>query len=93
MSGKSAPQRSRKREVLPVEAFSRVGCTIRMSNGKQQKIPTITLRGKWLKALGFPTGAPIFLLAEAHGRMAIHRPGLHKPRCLRIVAPKTKPRR
>jgi hypothetical protein len=45
------------------------------------------LRGDWLKALGFPVGAPIYLFAEAHGRMAICRPGLQRPRWLRIVAP------
>jgi hypothetical protein len=45
------------------------------------------LRGDWLKALGFPIGAPIYVFAEAHGRMAICRMGLAKPRWLRIVAP------
>lgn len=70
------------------DAFTRVGATVRSVAGTKRKIPTITLRGEWLKALGFPVDAPIYLLAEAHGRMAICRPGLRRPRWLRIVAPK-----
>jgi hypothetical protein len=74
------------RETRPDEV-SHVSSTARPKEGRRRDVPTITLRGDWLKALGFPIGAPIHVFAEAHGRMAICRMGLHKPRWLRIVAP------
>ncbi len=59
---------------------------MRGKGDRMRDVPTITLRGDWLKALGFPIGAPIYVFAETQG-MAICRIGLHKPRWLRIVAP------
>jgi hypothetical protein len=65
-----------------------VGASPRTIAGEKRNVPSITLRGEWLKALGFPIGAPIYLFAEAHGRMAICRAGLARPRWVHIVAPK-----
>ena len=77
----------RKSEAKP-HRVTRVGASVRTRAGVMRKVPVIVLRGDWLKALGFPIGAPIYLFAEAHGRMAICRLGLAKPRWLHIVAPK-----
>lgn len=68
------------------EQRSLVGSSIRTLGGVAQAVPTIVLRGEWLAALGFPIGAPIHLMAEADGRLMLCRPGLKKPRWLRIVA-------
>ena len=69
--------------------FTRVRATLRTVAGVKRKVPTIVLRGDWLKALGFPIDAPIYVIAQAHGCMAICRPGLRRPRWLHIVAPET----
>lgn len=71
------------------DQFTHVGSATTTRRGELREVPAIVLRGDWLKALGFPIGAPIYVFAEAHGRMAIYRPGLRKPRWLRIVAPGT----
>ena len=68
------------------EQRSRVGASVRTIAGVERMLPTIVLRGEWLVALGFPIGAPIHLMAEADGRLMLCRPGLKKPRWLRIVA-------
>jgi len=72
--------------VVP-DPFTRVGASLRTIAGSKRKVPTIVLRGDWLKSLGFPVDAPIYVVASAHGRMAICRQGLHRPRWLYIVAP------
>jgi len=66
--------------------FTRVGVSLRTVGGVKRKVPTIVLRGSWLKALGFMIDAPIYLVAQAKKRMAICRPGLRRPRWLHIVA-------
>ena len=73
--------------VTPGE-LTYVGASSRTTSGAKCEVPTIILRGEWLKALGFPIGAPICVFAEANRRMAIYRMGLGRPRWLRIVAPK-----
>jgi type I toxin-antitoxin system toxin SymE len=78
---------ARRIATAELDQITYVGSAIATRDGEVREIPAIVLRGEWLKALGFPIGAPIYLFAEAHGRMAIYRPGLHKPRWLRIVAP------
>jgi hypothetical protein len=69
--------------------FTRVRTSLRTIAGVKRKVPTIVLRGEWLKALGFPIDAPIYVIAQGHGCMAICRPGLRRPRWLHIVAPET----
>jgi hypothetical protein len=73
--------------LVPAE-LAHVGASLRTIAGSKRKVPSITLRGDWLQSLGFPIGAPICLFAEGHGRMAICRLGLGRPRWLHIVAPK-----
>jgi len=84
----AAQKRSSKQlnSTMP-EAFTRVSASLRTIAGSRRKVPTIVLRGDWLKSLGFPVDAPIYVVASAHGRMAICRQGLHRPRWLYIVAP------
>jgi len=83
---------NRKRQppaAATLDGVSYVGSSTRSSENRVRDVPKITLCGNWLKALGFPIGAPIYVFAEAHGRMAICRMGLHKPRWLHIVAPRS----
>jgi len=67
--------------------FTRVGVSLRTVAGVKRKIPTIVLRGEWLKALGFHAGETIYVSTRAHRHMAICRPNLQRPRWLHIVAP------
>jgi hypothetical protein len=73
--------------TVKLDEVARVASSTSTRAGETREVPAIVLRGDWLKALGFPIGAPIYVFAEAHGRMAICRMGLAKPRWLRIVAP------
>ena len=50
------------------------------------KVPTLVLRGEWLKAIGFPIKAGVYLTTDRRGEMTLHRLGLGLPRRLRIVA-------
>lgn len=61
---------------------------------KQTKVPTLILRGEWLKAVGFPINAGAYLTTDRRGELTLHRLGLGLPRRLRIAAtrPSTKPR-
>jgi hypothetical protein len=77
----------RRAESVKLDEVARVACSTSTRAGETREVPAIVLRGDWLKALGFPIGAPIYVFAEAHGRMAICRMGLAKPRWVRIVAP------
>jgi len=54
--------------------------------GKKIKIPKLILAGEWLKAIGFPVGAPLHLVCDRRGELMLHRLGLRLPRTLRIVA-------
>ena len=76
-------------KAATLDEVSYVGSSTRRNGDSRHADPAIVLCGDWLNALGFPIGAPIHVFAEAHGRMAIYRPGLRKPRWLRIVAPKS----
>jgi hypothetical protein len=86
VASRSATRKSRPPLVTIPDAFARVGASQRTIAGEKRRVPTIVLSGDWLKALGFPIDAPIYLIAEGHGRLAICRPGLRRPRWLRIVA-------
>jgi len=50
------------------------------------KVPTLVLRGEWLKAIGFPIKAGVYLTTDRRGEITLHRLGLGLPRRLRIVA-------
>ena len=82
---------ARRIATAELDQLTQVGSALVTRDGESRAVPAILLRGEWLKALGFPIGAPIYAFAEAHGRMAIYRPGLHKPRWLRLVAPDSDP--
>ena len=56
------------------------------TTGKQTKVPTLILRGEWLKAVGFPINAGAYLTTDRRGELTLHRLGLGLPRRLRIVA-------
>jgi len=56
------------------------------SRRKTIKIPKLVLAGEWLKAIGFPVGAPLHLVCDRRGELMLHRLGLRLPRTLRIVA-------
>jgi hypothetical protein len=87
MTSRSRHVQTTADRLIPGE-LAHVGASLCTIAGAKRRVPSITLRGDWLKALGFPIGAPICLFAEGHGRMAICRLGLGRPRWLHIVAPK-----
>jgi hypothetical protein len=80
-------KKARRASTVTLDEVTHVASSMSTRAGETREVPAIVLRGDWLKALGFPIGAPIYVFAEAHGRMAICRMGLGKPRWLRIVAP------
>jgi len=65
---------------------SRIGASQRTRVGAKQKVPTLILSGDWLKAIGFPVGAPLHLVSDRRGEMMLQRLGLRLPRTLKIVA-------
>lgn len=74
-----------KREPIP-EPLQFVRETLRDADDRKIKLPTLILRGEWLKAAGFPIGAPAYLTTDERGEVAMHRLGLGFPRRLRIRA-------
>jgi len=51
-------------------------------------VPMLMLRGEWLKAIGFPIGATVFLSTDQRGDITLRRLGVNVPRRLRIVKAK-----
>jgi len=70
------------------EPLQRVSTSTVTAAGTTHKVPMLVLRGEWLKAIGFPIGAPLYLTTDQRGEMTLHRLGLGLPRRLRIVASK-----
>jgi hypothetical protein len=68
------------------EPFHRVTASLVTAGEKTAKIPTLVLRGEWLKAAGFPIGSNAYVMTDARGEIALHRIGIRPPRKLRIVA-------
>jgi len=94
---KTSPARTRHREALvprrvaekPVvipQPLQFVGETARRTRNGTARVPTLVLRGEWLKAAGFPIGAGCYLTIDRRGEIAVHRLGLGVPRRLMIVA-------
>ena len=80
------PRRVSERRVSIPEPLQFVGETVRNARGGAVKVPTLILRGEWLKAAGFPIGAGCYVMSDRRGELALHRLGLGVPRCLKIVA-------
>jgi hypothetical protein len=70
-----------KRSRIP-ESFEPVVAT----TVAKRKVPTIVLRGDWLKAAGFPIGTNAYLICDRDGELALHRVGLRVPRRLLVRA-------
>ena len=82
-SSKSPRTKSVAQTPIP-EPFQVIGAS---TIGKQSaKVPTLILRGEWLKAVGFPINAGAYLTTDRRGELTLHRLGLGLPRRLRIVA-------
>lgn len=79
----------KKRTPLSIpEPFRIIGASSITRSGKPAKVPTLILRGEWLKAIGFPINAGAWLTTDRRGELTLHRLGLGLPRRLRIVARK-----
>jgi hypothetical protein len=80
----------KKQRTLPAipEPFRIIGASTATRGAKTTKVPTLILRGEWLKAAGFPINAGAYLTTDRRGELTLHRLGLGVPRRLRIVATK-----
>ena len=76
---------TRKPTWLIPEPFQSISASARASAKNTKLVPTLILRGPWLKALGFPIGASAFLTTHARGELTLRRLGLRLPARLRIV--------
>jgi hypothetical protein len=62
-----------------------VGAVLRATpSGTKRKVPMIVLCGDWLKAAGFPVGAPIYVTSQSEEEMQIYRMCTARKRALRI---------
>jgi len=68
------------------EPFQVIHASTIRKNAHTTKVPTLVLRGEWLKAIGFPIKAGVYLTTDRRGEITLHRLGLGLPRRLRIVA-------
>jgi hypothetical protein len=82
---KTATARAKPQSRIP-EPFQIIRACVTRSG--TTKVPMLTLRGEWLKAIGFPIKAGVYLTTDRRGEMTLHRLGLGLPRRLRIVAMK-----
>jgi hypothetical protein len=87
---RTTPPASRTRVRKPApppipDPFQSISATAR-SPRSRRLVPTLILRGPWLKALGFPIGASAFLTTDHRGEIVLSRLGTKLPRRLRIVA-------
>lgn len=68
--------------------FQPIGAATVKRRGKTTRVPTLILRGEWLKAAGFPIGTAAILITDKRGELALHRLGLSFPRRLYVRAAK-----
>jgi hypothetical protein len=80
------PRRASEKRVVIPEPLQFVGETVRTTRNRTARVPTLVLRGEWLKAAGFPIGAGCYVTIDRRGEIALHRLGLGVPRRLMIVA-------
>ena len=77
------PKRVGEKRIAVPEPLRFVGESVGASGAR---VPTLILRGEWLKAAGFPIGAGCYIEVDRRGEVAVHRLGLGVPRRIRIVA-------
>jgi hypothetical protein len=80
------PKRASEKRVVIPEPLQFVGETALKARGGAVRVPTLILRGEWLRAAGFPIGAGCYVMSDRRGELALHRLGLGVPRRLRILA-------
>jgi hypothetical protein len=80
------PRRVTEKRVRIPEPLQFVGGTESDSKRGTMRVPTLVLRGEWLKAAGFPIGAGCYIEVDRRGEVAVHRLGLGVPRRLRVIA-------
>lgn len=84
---RTSQKRSPKPAPSPIpEPLQIVSASTVTAGTAMVKVPTLVLRGEWLKAIGFPIGSALYLTTDERGEMTLHRLGLGLPRRLRIVA-------
>jgi hypothetical protein len=83
----STRTRTPKQALSPIpEPFQMICASTVTAGARKVKIPTLVLRGEWLKAIGFPVGAALYLTTDRRGELALNRLGLSLPRRLFIRA-------
>ena len=81
--------RTRKPAPPPIpEPFQSISASTRAPAKSKKLVPTLILRGPWLKAIGFPIGASAYLTTHERGELTLRRLGLRLPARLRIVGTK-----
>ena len=79
--------RTLKPPLCPIpEPFQMICASTVTAGARKVKIPMLVLRGEWLKAIGFPIGAALYLTTDRRGEVALNRLGLSLPRRLYIRA-------
>ena len=81
------PTKKRNPPEIP-EPFRIIGASTTTRGGTTSRVPTLILRGEWLKSVGFPINAGAWLTTDRRGELTLHRLGLGLPRRLPIIARK-----
>jgi len=85
VGSRNARARASKLALCPIpEPFQLISASTVTAGARKIKIPTLVLRGEWLKAIGFPIGAALYLTTDRRGEIALNRLGLSLPRRLYI---------
>ena len=79
------PAKPSRRETTPIRASFEPVVATRVAG---REVPTLVLRGEWLKAAGFPVGTHAYVVCDDPGELALHRLGLRFPR--KMIVRKTK---
>jgi len=82
------PSRPRKPATTIRNPVQSVSATTRSFRNGSRLVPTLVLRGTWLKAIGFPIGTSVFVMSDKRGEIVLGRLGIGLPRRLRIVGTK-----
>jgi hypothetical protein len=84
---RNARTRKSRLALCPIpEPFQMICASTVTVGARKIKIPTLVLRGEWLKAIGFPVGAALYLTTDRRGEVVLNRLGLSLPRRLYIRA-------
>jgi len=82
------PSRPRKPASTIRNPLQSVSASTRSFRYGSRLVPTLVLRGAWLKAVGFPIGTTVFVVSDKRGEVMLGRSGIRLPRLLRIVGTK-----